>query len=648
MKKLIPVIFAFACFSCTKTTTPAVWTVTSPDGQLAIDVSLDSGRLYYNVNLIDAQQPTVVLERSPLGIVRDDQAFDQELVFISADSVKKIDETYTLAVGKRLTNHNLANAQILHFKNKNGAVVDLQLRSYNDGVAFRYVFPESGDTILRKVLKETTGFKLPIGGKAWIQPYDSITTYKPAYELFYDAAHPIGKTSPYSNGWAFPALFEANGVWTLITESNLNKSYVASHLQPEAPDGLYTLRLPEENEALGLGTNTSTYSSHLETPWRVIVVGRSLARIIESNLVNDVADPAQGDFSWVKPGRASWSWWSDHASSTDFGKLKTFVDLAANMGWEYSLVDANWNVMKGGTLEQLVAYAKQKNIGVLVWYNSGGAHNEVTEQPRNIMNDATARKAEFEKLEALGVKGVKVDFFQSDKQFIIQLYLDILRDAAEHHIMVDFHGCTIPRGWQRTWPNLVSMESVKGAESYSFAKDYPENAPSQNTILPFTRNVIGSMDYTPVNFSNQTYPHLTSYAHELALSVVFESGILHFADNVASFQNLPPDPKDFVKSVPAAWDETKYVSGYPGKDVVIARRKDNTWYVGGINGEEDSKSITIDFTFLPSGTYKATFISDGKSGKQFSTVEKEITNQSKEEITTLPYGGFAIKLYPEN
>lgn len=645
MKKLYFVVLSVLLLCCKKNTTEVSrWKVTSPDNNVELNIFLDSGRLSYEVGRIEGEQRLTLIERSPLGITQDGEAFDTTLSFAGADSVDHLNYNYNLLTGKRLSNRVNARQQILHLKNESGKMLDLHLRVANDGVAFRYAFSEA-DSSTRKIISENTGFKLPVDGKAWLQPYDTVTKWSPGYEQFYTIAAPIGSTSPKQNGWCFPALFETSNGWVLITESDAGEQNIGSHMNPRAPNGLYTIRNPENTEAMGLGNNITAFNGQFQTPWRTIIVGKTLGQVFESNFVNDVAvDPKQDDFSWVKPGRASWSWWSDHDSSRDYNKLKSFIDLAARMGWEYSLVDANWNVMKGGTVEQLAAYAQKKNIGLWLWYNSGGKHNEVEEQPRNIMSDPEARKAEFKRIRAMGVKGIKVDFFQSDKQFIMQQYLDILKDAAAEKIMVNFHGCTIPRGWQKTWPNLVSMESVRGAESYSFAKDYPENAPAQNTVFPFTRNVIGSMDYTPVTFSNQTYPHLTTYAHELALPVIFESGVLHVADNVKSIDGLPTAAKSFLKEVPVVWNDTKFVSGYPGKDAVIARRKDDRWYIAGINGENIQKTISLNFTFLDEHSYEATLITDGANERQFSSLIKNISKQSNEAVTTLPYGGFVIIL----
>jgi hypothetical protein len=260
------------------------------------------------------------------------------------------------------------------------------------------------------------------------------------------------------------------------------------------------------------------------------------------------------------------------------------------------------------------------------------------------MNDPQKRKEEMKKLRDWGIKGMKVDFFQSDKQIIIAEYLDILKDAADNQLMINFHGCTIPRGWSRTWPNLLSMESVRGGESYLFARDFPERAPLHNVHLAFTRNVIGPMDYTPVTFSNNKYPHITTYGHELALSVVFETGILHLADAVSSYQKIPKEVKEFLIEVPVVWDQTKFLSGSPSSEVMIAREHDGKWYVGYINGENSAKDIKVDFSFLGEGSFQSVMIGDGDKKTEFSILKSGVTNADKENVRVKPFGGFVIAI----
>jgi hypothetical protein len=603
----------------------------SPNGKIVFLLKQNNNRLSYNVTMEDS----VVIEDSPLGLERNDISFSEDLLFIGIEN-SEINDSYDLKTGKQL--HNIANGKQSNFvfKNKkNGEIMILQARAYNEGIAFRYVFPGKSDKTY-SILEEKTGFKIPVAGRTWIMPYDTVSMYTPSYETFYTNGAAIGTVSPNKEGWSFPALFQVKNKWVLITESGLTENYCASHLQPNPIEGLYQIRFPEKTEALGLFSEFPTYTLPWIMPWRVIVVGNTCGEILESSLVTHLAEPSKiKDADWIKPGKASWSWWSDHDSPRNFEALKKFVDLSAGMGWEYSLVDANWDIMKGGDVGELINYAQKRNVAIWLWYNSGGKINNVTERPRDIMFDSAKRKAEFAKLQSWGVKGVKIDFFQSDKQAVIKLYTDILRDAAENHIMVNFHGCTLPRGWQRTYPNLLSMEAVRGAENYGYDVNYPQKAVWHNTIYPFTRNVVGSMDYTPVTLSNQKFPHLTSNAHELALAIVFESGILHFADKIDSYTGLDYSCKQLLKNLPTTWDETRFIAGEPGKYVILARRKGTDWFVAGINGQETDQKVELDTDKMPF----TRIITDG-AGKQKLQLEKISNTTGLLKITMKKSSGF--------
>ena len=625
------------------------WSLNSPDNNILISVSEVKNAdqrsvLQYKVERLNGSDTIAVIESSPLGINRKDQQFSENLTFVSKSEVKTIDEKYTMKIGRQTECRNNANELELTFQNDKGSLIQIVFRAYNDGAAFKYVFPEKSDSVFT-VTNELTGFKLPLDGKTWMQPYDKPTMYTPSYEKYYENGIAIGINSPNVEGWAFPALFQTNKSWVLISEANLTANYCGVRLEQKADSGLYKIRFPEPKDGEGTGEVNPSSTLPWVMPWRTIIIGEKLAAIFESQLIDNVSDAAiEGDFSWVKPGRSSWSWLTEPNSPKDYAALKNFVDFSAEMGWEYSLVDANWDLMQGGNIEQLVKYANSKNVGILMWYNSGGPNNTVTERPRNIINNAEKRKAEFKKLQAWGVKGVKIDFWQSDKQNMIAQYIDGLKDAAEYHIMVNFHGCTIPRGWSRTYPNLISMESVRGEENYLFQQGYPENAAAQNTILPFTRNVIGPMDYTPVVLSSMKYPHLTTYGHELALTLLHNSGIVHFADNVKSYMSLDGYVKDFIKTLPVVFDETHYVSGEPGKDVIIASRKGNVWYVAGVNGEKMAKQLTINLPFITSGTYNLNIIKDGANAKAFVNEMTTFKAGDKLQINTLGNGGFVATI----
>jgi hypothetical protein len=306
-------------------------------------------------------------------------------------------------------------------------------------------------------------------------------------------------------------------------------------------------------------------------------------------------------------------------------------------------------MQNGGNLEDAVEYIHSKGIKPLIWYNSGGKHTWVPATPKDRMLTHENRVEEFTKLRKMGFAGVKVDFFESEKQDMIQYYLDILEDAAKFKMLVYFHGCLVPRGWSRTYPNLMTYEGVRGAEWYNNGPDLTTTAPEHNTTLPFTRNVIGPMDYTPVTLTNSQFPHITSYGHELALGIIFESGIQHFADRPEGYRTLPDSAKSLLKEIPAAWDDTKFISGYPGKEVILARRKGANWYMGGINGESQEKNETISFDFLPEGiSYRFVLIADGEHDKDLKTNYQVVNKESSIAVKLLRRGGFAASLTPLN
>ncbi|MBN2413189.1 glycoside hydrolase family 97 catalytic domain-containing protein [candidate division KSB1 bacterium] len=652
---IFPLIMSIVIFSSC-TVGGNRWSVKSPDGKASISVQLgaldEAGypagqtRLYYKVEYRGQNGKQTIIPNSPLGIKRNDQSFVDSLIFKSKSEVKTIDEKYTLVHGKRKENRNYANEITLFFENENAAQLSIVLRAYNDGIAFRYQFPEES-TELYTVTDELTGFRLPVDAVGFMLPYDDPTMWTPAYENFYMRDVKVGTPSPINAGWALPVLFRINDGqnWVLITESALDGTYFGARLHQQVSNNIYRIRMPDEGEGYGTGDVIPSSSLPWQTPWRVIITGSTLAQVVETSIVTDLSPPSSvQETDWIRPGHVSWSWWSESDSPRNFETLMSFVDLAAEMGWEYSLVDANWNLEGYGMIRDLVNYANKKGVGILLWYNSGGSHNIVTEQPRDLMFDREVRRSEFKKLQEIGVKGVKVDFFQSDKQNIISLYHDILQDAADFEMMVNFHGCTLPRGWSRTYPHLMSMEAVRGAECYKFDARYPEKSPWHNTILTFTRNVVGPMDYTPVTFSDVTYPHLTTWAHELALSVVFESGWVHMADRCEAYLGLPETVKEFLKQVPAAWDDIHFVDGYPGKYTVIARKDGENWYVGGINGQNEPLTINAVMSFLGEGAYSMTFIGDGQKNKSFDINEESVIAGESVKVDMHARGGFVLKI----
>ena len=549
--------------------------VESPDGRIVFALAESEERLVYAI-LLNGRP---VIEDSPLGIELENVRLPKPRLLDSGD-VEAIEETYQL-VGSVHPIEVDARQRRVVISSDGGVDLALIVRVTNDTVGFRYSLEHDRPD---RLMSEATAFRFSREGLAWIQPHDLPGGGEPAYEALYTDAVAIGHSAPVPS-WNLPALFHTGGLWVLLAESDTGVDNFGAHLQPDGNG--YRIELPQPDEGRSLEPPGEPVGASWTSPWRLVVVSNDLAGIVSSTAVTDFASPSNiADTSWIRPGRVSWSWWSDHASPLNVTVLLDFVDLSAEFGWEHTLVDANWNKLDEGDLDVVLSHAADVGVGLFLWYNSGGSNNVVPEGPRDRMVEAAVRSREMQWLADRGVAGIKVDFFQSDRTDMINQYLDILEDAAAFGLMVNLHGCTSPKGWERTWPNLLTMEAVRGAEQYFFASDYPTTAVWHNTILPFTRNVVGSMDYTPVTFSNQRYTHHTTAGHELALSVVFASRLQHFADSAESYRSLPPHAQAFLAVVPATWDETRLVDGYPGDFVVIARRSGADWYMGGISGSE--------------------------------------------------------------
>jgi alpha-glucosidase len=621
-----------------------IWQVSSPDNRIRVEIRKGNmapdEQLRYSVHMKQDGSFVQLMDPSPLGIVREDGRFVENLELVSVEKSEDLHEKYTLVSGKKRTCESSYNEMLLFFKNQAQQKICLIFRAYDNGIAFRYVFPGKSNQNFR-ITGEVTGFDFG-EGYFWGHPYDSVSPWAPAYETFFSGPVETGTEAPWNkNGWAFPILVESRGTWMLVSEAGFDGSYGSCHLQPDCPGGRYMIRSAEKEEAMGYYEHTSYSTRPWNSPWRYIVIGKDLSAIVETTLTTDLSAPSEvEDVSWIRPGRASWSWWSDSESPLDYDRLVPFIDFASRMGWEYSLVDANWNHMKNGTVEQLAAYAERKNVGLLLWYNSGGKHNVETGEPRDRVDDRKRRRMEFERISRMGIKGIKVDFFQSDKQEVIRLYTETLEDAATYHLLVNFHGCTLPKGWRRTWPNLLTMEAIRGGESYKFDRSFPEKAPSHLAIIPYTRNAVGPVDYTPCTFTDHTYPHLTTFGFELALPVVLESGIMHYADTPEQTMELPGFAIDFLREIPVVWDDTRYLAGFPGKDAVIARKNGSRWYIGGINGEDIQKELTFGLPAADGTPVSVRLIGDGESGRDLQLKDMQV-EAGKLTVEMRPYGGFA-------
>ena len=614
--------------------------VVSPNQKISIALfnkakNAEHDKWCLKVNYHKNEKSYEVIPQINLGILRSDQDFSKNLTFLKASKSREINEQYKALHGKRSQRSNSAHERILSFENSNKAKLNLIIRAYNDGVAFRYEFPEKKGSFVVK--DEFTSYTIPDSSKRWLQKFD-LSNENLYTELNDDSL---------KQNWGYPALFksEADSCWYLIHEADVNRNYCATKLSNFNENSSYKVTLPYPHE--GKGEAQPTIDLPWKSPWRVIIMG-SLADIVESTLVTDISTPSEIDHTdWIQPGLVSWNYWSDNHGTRDFQTVSKFTDLAASMGWRYTLFDWEWDAMgNGGDVEDAANYALSKGVKPLIWYNSG-MFKWITATPRDRLLTHEKRMEEFAWLKDMGFVGVKIDFFLSEKQYMIDYYLDILEDAAKFDLMIFFHGCIVPRGWARTYPHLMTYEGVRGAEWYNNGPELTPAAPEHNTILPFTRNVVGAMDYTPVTFTNSQYPHITSYGHELALSVVFESALQHMADRPDGYYEIPLAAKSFLKKVPAAWDDTQLLDGYPGRDAVIARRKGDKWYIGGLNAENEEKNQTVNFDFLRDGEkYKLTLIADGEHDKEFSTKYRVVDNTSSVDVKMLRRGGFAAYLQP--
>ncbi|MBQ1669924.1 MAG: glycoside hydrolase family 97 catalytic domain-containing protein [Prevotella sp.] len=559
-----------------------------------------------------------------------------ELADISFDKLRftrQVKDDYQMLEGKRLHCTNEAN----EYQAPIGSNAKIVIRLYNDGIAFRYEYIKLEN---QKQLEEHTIYMIPEGTKRWFMQWTE------AYEGFFPQTttykvKPIRTSSGastsadgWNNRWGYPALLEpVEGVFALISEANIERRQSASCLYNDG-----------ERYSVVAAENDLNLSGDWHTPWRVVIIGK-LADIVESTLVTDVSEPSQlKDTNWIKPGVVSWVYWANNHGSNDFNIIKKYVDMAVVLKLPYVLIDAEWDEMdkiasnEGKTIEDAVAYANSKGIKPMIWYNSSVGWIDGAPGPKFRLNKPEDREKEFAWCEKIGVAGVKIDFFSGDNQMNMDYCLDLLESAARHHLLVNFHGAPIPRGWQKTWPNLLSTEGVYGAEWYNNVPTFTDKAASHNTTLPFTRNVIGPMDYTPCAFSDSQHPHITSLAHELALTVLYESGLQHLADRPESLLAQPKDVQDFLGQLPTVWDETRYVSGYPGESAVLARRSGNTWYVAGINGKDDPQILKTDLGFIGKGSVQM-FVDDASGKWQISTISK-----LPSQVECQPRGGFVMKI----
>ena len=593
--------------------------ITSPDGKLVVTVADMDGRPSYSVSYDNV----LFLKPSPLGMIANIGDFSSGMSLEKNVSTNKIDETYELASIKQSKVRYVANEAVFSFTQQGKTIYDVIFRISNNDVAFKYKMYPQGETLSCVVKQEVTGFVFPDGTTTFLcpqsKPMGGFARTSPSYETSYTADDVAGKNG-WGEGYTFPCLFRnGDNGWTLVSETGVNGGYCASRLLGHK-GGAYTIGFPQEGEANGNGTVSPGIALPGETPWRTITVGKTLAPIVETTVPFDVVKPlysAKGEYTY---GRGSWSWIIGMDGSTNYKEQLRYIDFSAAMGYQSVLVDALWDKQIGrDKIEELAKYGKDKGVALYLWYNSNGYWNDAPQTPRGIMDNAIARRKEMKWMQSIGIRGIKVDFFGGDKQMTMQLYEDILSDANEYGLLVIFHGCTLPRGWERMYPNFASSEAVLASENLHFSQGSCDNEAFNATLHPFIRNTVGSMDFggSALNkyYNADNAPRgsrrVTSDVYALATAVLFQSPVQHFALAPNNLTDSPSWAIDFMKEVPTTWDEVRFIDGYPGKYVILARRHGDKWYIAGVNAQKETLKLKVNLPMFSNGE-KVRLFSDDK------------------------------------
>ena len=618
--------------------------ITSPDGKLVVTVADMDGRPSYSVSYDNV----LFLKPSPLGIIANIGDFSSGMSLEKNVSTNKIDETYELASIKKSKVRYVANEAVFSFTQQGKTIYDVIFRISNNDVAFKYKMYPQGETLSCVVKQEVTGFVFPDGTTTFLcpqsKPMGGFARTSPSYETSYTADDAAGKNG-WGEGYTFPCLFRnGDNGWVLVSETGVNGGYCASRLLGHK-EGVYTIGFPQEGEANGNGTVSPGIALPGETPWRTITVGKALAPIVETTVPFDVVKPlypAKGEYTY---GRGSWSWIIGMDGSTNYKEQLRYIDFSAAMGYQSVLVDALWDKQIGrDKIEELAKYGKDKGVALYLWYNSNGYWNDAPQTPRGIMDNAIARRKEMKWMQSIGIRGIKVDFFGGDKQMTMQLYEDILSDANEYGLLVIFHGCTLPRGWERMYPNFASSEAVLASENLHFSQGSCDNEAFNATLHPFIRNTVGSMDFggSALNkyYNADNAPRgsrrVTSDVYALATAVLFQSPVQHFALAPNNLTDAPSWAIDFMKEVPTTWDEVRFIDGYPGKYVILARRHGDKWYIAGVNAQKETLKLKVNLPMFSNGE-KVRLFSDDKA---LQGGVKQIGIGKKQELQlTIPCNG---------
>lgn len=618
--------------------------VQSPDGKVSVTLELTESKPTYSVSY----QGQVLLNPSALGVVTNVGDYTQGLALKGIEQ-NKVSESYTLRNIKQSRVDYEATEAVATYTQGGQPVMDLIFRVSNRDVAFRYKLYPKRDTRVCVVQSEASAFALPDGTTTFLcpqsKPMGGFARTSPSYETSYTLDDPVGKNG-WGEGYTFPCLFKVGEQgWVLISETGTDGSYVGCRLLNQQ-GGTYRIGFPQPGELNGVGSVTPAITLPGETPWRTITVG-PLANIVETTVPFDLVEQKYKASQEYIYGKGSWSWIIGMDGSCNFDEQKRYIDFSAAMGYQSVLIDAFWDKQIGyEKIAELARYGKTKGVGLFLWYNSNGVWNDAPQTPIGKMNNGRIRREEMKWMHDNGIRGIKVDFFGGDKQPTMQLYEDILADANDFGLLCIFHGCTLPRGWEKMYPNYAASEAVLASENLHFGQGACDAEARNGCIHPFIRNTVGSMDFGGSTL-NKYYNadnkrgtvRKTSDVYALATAVLFQSAVQHFAMAPNNLTDAPAWAIDFMKQVPTTWDEVKFIDGYPGKYVIIARRCGSKWYVAGINAENEPLKKTITLPMFVKDTMLSVYSDDAQLN---GSVNKVKQNKKQTVAITIPCNGGVV------
>ena len=640
MKKLLIIGLGLIC----SVVSAKAQTVFSPDGKVQVVIELiEGGQPCYRVTY-DSQE---VIQRSKLGVKTNIGDFTQGLA-LREMTKNQVSDSYELRNIKQSCVDYEANEAVATYVKNDMPVMDIVFRVSNRDVAFRYKLYPQKETRVAVVESETTGFVLPEGTTTFLcpqsKPMGGFARTSPSYETPYTCDNAVGKNG-WGEGYTFPCLFKTPAGWALISETGTDGGYVGCRLLNEQ-GGAYRIGFPQAGELNGAGATSAAVALPCETPWRTITVG-PLANIVETTAAFDLVQPKYKASQAYIYGKGSWSWIIGMDPSCNFDEQKRYIDFSAAMGYQSVLIDAFWDQQIGyEKIAELARYGKEKGVGIFLWYNSNGAWNDAFQTPIGKMNNSRIRREEMKWMQENGIRGIKVDFFGGDKQPMMQLYEDILSDANDFGLLCIFHGCTLPRGWERMYPNYAASEAVLASENLHFGQGACDAEAFNACIHPFVRNTVGSMDfggsalnkrYSADNQHGTT--RRTSDVFALAAAVLFQSAVQHFALAPNNLTDAPAWAIDFMKRVPTTWDEVKFIDGYPGKYIIMARRCGRQWFVVGINAEKEPLKKTITLPMFGVGSSLQLYSDDAQLNGSVKTIKQ---NKRQQLTITIPCNGGVV------